>query len=75
LSIKINLMSVKLDAKLTDKEFKNLHHVLGEFRRIARDHFYRFVKTNYCYSESEHNKEIYLIAESLFKKLVEDTHK
>jgi len=68
-------MSVKLDAELTDKEFKNLHHVLGEFRRITRDHYYRFVKTNYCYSESEHNKEIYFIAESLLKKLVEDKQK
>jgi len=66
-------MSVKIIAELTNEEFVNLHYVLGDFRRITRDSYYRFVKTDYTYSADGTNKERYQIAESLLKKLVEDT--
>lgn len=68
-------MSVKINTELTDEEFANLHYVLGDFHRITRDGYYRFVKTDYTYSEDKTNKTRYQIAENLLKKLVEDNKK
>lgn len=65
-------MSVKINTELTIQEFENLHYILGDFRRITRDSYYRFVKTDYTYSNDLTNKERFEIAESLLKKLVED---
>jgi len=64
-------MSYKINAELDEREMYNLRHVLGEFRRITRDHYYRYVGTEKQYSTSSHNKEQLDIAESLIKKLVE----
>lgn len=65
-------MSIKIDAELTNEEFEALHYALGDLRRITRDQYYRFVKTDYTYSNDLTNKERFEIAESLLKKLVED---
>ena len=64
-------MNVKINAELSEDEFYNLYCVIGEFKRITRDQYYRFIGTGYAYSDSLHNKEIYDIACSLYKKLVE----
>jgi hypothetical protein len=61
----------QINVTLTKKEVHHLWSVLGEFRRISRDQYHRFVGTGYAYSESLHNKEMYDIACSLYKKLVE----
>jgi len=64
----------EINVTLTEEEVHNLWCVLGEFRRITRDQYHRFVGTGYAYSDSVHSKEIYDIACSLYKKLVEDEH-
>jgi len=65
-------MSKKITVELTNEEFKTLHSVLGDYKRITRDQYYRFVKTNYVYSECPLNKIRFDEAQSLLKKLVED---
>jgi len=65
-------MSIKINTELTEEEFKNLNFILGDFRRITRDQYYRFVKTEYTYSECSINRERFEIAQNLLKKLVED---
>ena len=52
-------MNVKINAELSEDEFYNLYCVIGEFKRITRDQYYRFIGTGYAYSDSLHNKEIY----------------
>ena len=61
----------EINVTLTEDEAYNLWAVLGEFRRITRDQYHRFIGTGYAYSDSLHNKEIYDIACSLYKNLVE----
>jgi len=68
-------MNYKINAELNEKEMYNLWHVLGEFKRITRDQYYRYVGTEKKYSDSPHNKEMVDIAESLIKKLVDDYKK
>lgn len=65
-------MSKKITIELTEDEIKNLRFVLGDFKRITQDCYYRFVKTEYTYSNDSTNKERYNIACNLYKKLVED---
>lgn len=66
-------MSVKINTELTNGEFESLRYSLGDLKRITRDQYYRFVKTDYQYSECLTNKERFEQAQSLYKKLVEDT--
>jgi len=64
-------MSYKINVELDEKEMYNLWHALGEFKRITRDQYYRYVGCEKQYSDSLHNKEMVDIADSLLKKLVE----
>ncbi|NBO99134.1 MAG: hypothetical protein EBU90_03270 [Proteobacteria bacterium] len=64
-------MNYRISTELDEKEMYNLWHVLGEFRRITRDQYYRYVGTEKQYSTGLHNKEMLDTAESLAKKLVE----
>ena len=65
-------MSKKINVELTDIEYENLRYTLGDFKRITRDSYYRFVKTDYQYSKDTTNKERHDAALSLYKKIVED---
>jgi len=68
-------MNVNITAVLTSEEFNTLHSLLGDYKRITRDQYYRFVKTEYVYSNDEHNKEKYEEAQSIYKKIVEQNSK
>lgn len=68
-------MNVNVNAKLTNEEFKTLQFILGDYKRITLDQYYRFVKTNYTYSDCSINKERFEVAQNLIKKLVEDNTK
>jgi len=65
-------MSKKINVELSDIEYENLKYTLGDFKRITRDSYYRFVKTEYVYSDDITNKERHDSALGLYKKLVED---
>lgn len=65
-------MSKKISVELSDIEYENLKYTLGDFKRVTRDSYYRFVKTDYEYSKDLINKERHDAALNLYKKLVED---
>jgi hypothetical protein len=65
-------MSRRINVELSELEYENLRFTLGDFRRITRDSYHKFVKTGYEYSVDVTNKEKYDVACSLYKKLVED---
>lgn len=64
-------MSYKINTELDEREMYNLWHVLGEFKRITRDQYHRYVGREKQYSDSLGNKEMVDVADSLNKKLVE----
>jgi len=68
-------MSIKINADLTEEEFNTLYGILGEYARITRDQYYRFVETEYTYSFDPVNKKRFEEAQCLLNKLVEENKK
>jgi len=61
----------QINVVLTEEESFNLWCVLGEFRRVTRDQAKLTAGSNHSLSGSNHSLEMYDIACSLHKKLVE----
>lgn len=68
-------MSIKINADLTEEEFNTLYCILGDYARITRDQYYRFVETEYTYSFDLVNKKRFEEAQCLLNKLVEENKK